>query len=241
MGDAPRLPVIDPERLARASLDRALAAAPGEARVRVTAEQVRWLSEKRRRLALGSMPLTALVGIGAVILAPELALVAVLCGFFEYAAIAVAGRQRTVAREAADFEVVLRGDRIELPGQAPRTVLRAINRPDYLRLLSSAAWVDALRLDNRLDPSAFFDLAASAEDRRALGEHLRAAGVRVTTEGDVRRVVLFAGSFAATLLGLAAARSVATLTALAVVTAPLTLGVVGTLVVLAWLSGRRRA
>lgn len=241
MPDARRLPEIDVERTARSLLQLALSKTRhGEVRITVTADQVRWLARKRLQLALGTLPLSLLVGCGALLVSLRLALVAVLGGFFAYAAVSIARRQRVVAREAADFEVTVRGDQLDLPGQAPRPILRAIDRPDYLRLLSTEAPVVAMWLDNRLAPTAFFDLPASPEDRRALCASLRAAGVRVTTESAARRVAVLAGSFAASLLGLVAARSLLKLTAAAVVLWPMAWGVFGAIVLLAWLSGRRR-
>jgi hypothetical protein len=240
MGDEPRFPDLDTKRLASFFLRGAQESrTDGGARITVTADQVRWLARKRVYLALGTLPLFVLVGCGALLVSLRLTLVAVLGGFFAFACISIARRQLAVAREAVDFEVVVTGDELGLPGQAPRPILKAVDRPDYLRLMSTEARVVALWLDNRRDPSASFDLPASPQDRRALCASLRAAGVDVRVEGAVQRVVALAGTVAIGILGLAATRTLLGLTATTTPFWPMSWVAVALVVIVVWLSGRR--
>jgi len=78
--------------------------------IEVTADQVRWLARKRVSLALGALPLFLLLGCGALVVSLNLALVAVLSGFFAYACLSIAGRQRAVAREATSFEITVKSN-----------------------------------------------------------------------------------------------------------------------------------
>lgn len=241
MQDEPRLPEIDGQAIASSLFQRAMQSREGgEVQLTVTADQVRWLAQKRASLALGTLPLFLLLGCAALFVSLNLALVAVLSGFFAYACISIAKQQRNVAREAVDFEVTVRGNELHLPGQASRPILKAIDRPDYLRLLSTEARVVALWLDNRRDPTASFDLPTSPQSRRELCESLRAAGVSVTTEGAAQRIVVLTGSLAVAILGLAAARAFLGLAATAMLLSPLSWVFLGAIVVVAWLYERRR-
>jgi hypothetical protein len=103
----------------------------------VAAHQVRALAGRRVALALAALPVLGIVGGTAIVISASLALVAVLCAFAIYACISVAQRQRRVAAEAANWEFVLDCDRIVLTSARPRPIVRAIDRPDYLRLLGS--------------------------------------------------------------------------------------------------------
>jgi hypothetical protein len=241
MQDEQRLPEFDVKAMARSLFLSAQKAGEGEeTRVLVTADQVRWLARKRVSLALGTFPLFLLLGCSALLVSLNLALVAVLSGFFAYGCISIARWQHAVARDAVDFEVTVRGKELHLPGQAPRPIFKAIDRPDYLRLVSVDAWVIGVRLDNRSDPSASFDLPASRQSRRALCESLRAAGVDVSTEGAARRIVVLAVGLAVLLFGFTAARALLGLTAVAMVTWPMSWLFLVAVVVLAGLWWRRR-
>lgn len=211
-----------------------------ELRIAVTADDVRWLAQKRVSVALGAMPLFVVLGCGALFVSLNLALVAVLSAFFAYACVSIAKRQREVARVAADFEVVVTGNMLQLPGQAPRKIFKAINRPDYLRLISTEARIAGLWLDNRRDPTASFDLPGSVESRHALGASLREAGVHVTIEGAAQRVLVLGGAVALSLLGLTAWRVLLGLTVTATLVSPMIWVFLGAIVVVVGLSSRRR-
>ncbi len=241
MEDEQPFPKLDINAMARSLFENAQKSREGEeVRIPVTADEVRWLARKRVSLALGTLPLFLLLGCGALFVSLNLAIVAVFSGVFAYSCISIAKWQHGVAREAVDFEVTVRGKVLHLAGQAPRPILKAIDRPDYLRLLSTDAWVVGVRLDNRSDPSASFDLPASRQSRRALCESLRAAGIDVRTEGNTQRIVVFIVGLAIIVSGFIAARTLLVLTATAMFTWPILWVFLGALVVVAWLWGRRR-
>ncbi len=241
MEDEQPFPKLDVKAMARSLFEDAQKSREGEeVRIPVSADEVRWLARKRVSLALSTLPLFLLLGCGVLLVSPNLAIVAVLSGFFAYACASIAKWQHEVARDAVDFEVTVRGKALHLAGQAPRPIMKAIDRPDYLRLLSTDAWVVGLWLDNRRNPSASFDLPASRQSRRALCESLRAAGVDVRTEGNSQRIVVLIVGLATAVSGFIAARTLLVLTATALFTWPMTWVFLGAIVVLAWLWGRRR-
>lgn len=209
-------------------------------RVPVTAEQVRALARRRGLLAACTLPVLLVLGIGALSISSSLALVAVICGFFVYACMTIALRQRTVASEAVDFEVWLIGPRLEASGHDGRRILAAIDRADYLRLLFTDARVVGMWLDNHRDPTASLDLPASADHRAAVCEHLGALGVVVKHEGSTQRVLVLAASLVVVLLGGVLARTVLKLTTVTMLGSPWTWVLLGMLGVIAWLAYPRR-
>jgi hypothetical protein len=211
-----------------------------ETRLRVTAEDGRWLAQKRVSVALGALPLFVVLGSGALVVSLDLALVAVLSAFFAYACVSIARRQREVARAAADFEVLVRDDVLDLPGQAPRKIFKAINRPDYLRLITTEARVVGLWLDNRRDPTASFDVPGSPQRREALCASLRAAGVPVANEGAAQRVLVLGGALALALAGLTTWRVLLGLTVTAALLSPMFWALIAALVIAVGLSWRQR-
>ncbi len=212
-----------------------------EVRITVAAHDFVRLAQRRARLAACSLPALVVVGCGTLALSLSLALVAVLCVFFGYAAVTIARRERMKASAATEIEVIFRGDEIRLPGCPPRRIFRAVNRPDYLRLIFTRERVAALWLDDRRDPTAFFDLPTSSESRVALCKSLLAAGVEITREGSAERVIVLVGSLALALFTSVVARVAFKMSVVAIIASPLTwCGVVLLSVVVFW-SWRRRA
>ncbi len=209
--------------------------------VTVPARDVRALARRRVGLSLAAIPLLLIVGVSAVMVSGSLALIAVLCAFFAYAAASVAARQRHVARAAAELALTLDGDRILLEGQAPRRLTRAIDRPEYLRLLGTHQRVASYWLDARRDPTAFVDVPGPRAERERLHEALVAAGVPLRREGSATRVVALGAAIALALGGLTIARVALGLAATTVLAAPLTWAVAAAvLAALVWVWRRTR-
>ncbi|MCP3102733.1 hypothetical protein LZ198_28040 [Myxococcus sp. K15C18031901] len=189
----------------------------------VEAGHFRALAHRRIVLALVSLPL--LLGSGAltVSIAPSLALLTVVSLFFAFACITIVSRQRQVAMEASQQELVLEGDRVTFASEGPRRVLRAIDRPGYLRLLSTENFAAAFWFDARRDPTAFFDVPLPKSERVVLTEALKAAGIPIRQEGSIARVLSLVGVLALSLGALTVAR-VALKSAATVLAAALSLG-----------------
>ncbi|WP_224364482.1 hypothetical protein [Hyalangium versicolor] len=240
------MPPIDSAALAASFLQDALrqgARQPSTlsgVRVTLTAEQFRGLARKRFFIALGTFPIFLGAGGGVLFLSPNLALIAVICGFFAYACLSVAAQMRAAARDAVDVEVTLSGDQLQVAGQEPRTIFRALDRSGYLRLILKDSRVVELWLVNRREPSASFDLPTSPQSRLELCAALRAAGVTVRRESFTRRLLVLAGSVAVGLLALVLVRMAAGLAALAIITSPLTWAFLGLIGVGVWWLWRRQ-
>ena len=103
----------------------------------IEGRSVRELARRRVLLASWAAPVLLVVGASVVVSWPELALVAVLCAFFSYVFVSVALRQRREVAAAQDTELALAGDRISIGGEPARTIVRAIERPGYARIVST--------------------------------------------------------------------------------------------------------
>ncbi len=66
----------------------------------------------------------------------SLALVAVLCAFAAYACLVVARHQRDIARTTKDLDFEVTGSELALSDEVPRPIVRVLERPEYVRLLS---------------------------------------------------------------------------------------------------------
>ena len=188
----------------------------------ITAAQVRTLAARRIAFALGGLPLLVIGGVTAVVFSPSLAIVAVLCAFFSYACLTIAQRQRRAAAAATDWEFALEGDQLTLPAEKPRRVLSAIDRADYVRLMSTHARAAAFWFDNRRDPSAFVDLPLPRADRAALHLSLKAGHVPIRHESSGFRALALVGMLVLSLSGLVIARVALRLSAAAILVAPAT-------------------
>jgi hypothetical protein len=172
----------------------------------VEAKHFRALAHRRIVLALVSLALLVGVAVLTVWISLSLALVTVLSLFFAYACITIVIRQRRVAMEASNQELLLVRDRVTFASEGPRRVFRAIDRPGYLRLLSTENRVAAFWFDARRDPTAFFDVPLPRSERVLVREALKAAGIPMRQEGSITRVLSLVAVLGLSLGALAVAR-----------------------------------
>jgi hypothetical protein len=188
--------------------------------VRVDASRVRELAIMRIRAAWLVLVVAIVLAIAAPFVSPRLAIVTVLGAFFAFASASIIRRQRAIAADARDIELVLDGDELALGNDDPRGVVRAIVRPDYVRLMSTQSWVARLWLDDRRDPGAFVDVPMPDADRADLIAALERAAVPVHRQGRVMRVLALATALAVALTVWIAAKSVVWFVAVVAVTLP---------------------
>jgi hypothetical protein len=194
------------------------------ANVTVDIRHVRALARRRAALALATLPLLIAIGSTAVVLAPSLALIAVLCAFFAWACASIAVRQRRAAAAASVLVLEVDHGRLHVMTQPapPRRIVRAIDRPGYLRLLTTQQRVAAFWFDARRDPTAFVDVPLPRDARARLLGALHAAGVPVRREGSAARVLALIGALALGLAGLTVARVGLGLSMVAIAASPAT-------------------
>lgn len=210
---------------------------PGELRVVVAGDAFRRLARRKMLLAAWAVPILVMIGVSAVVASLSLTLVAVLCAFFAYFFTSVALRQEQEASAASDAEIVLRGDRVLFGGQPTRRVVRVIDRPGYMRFVSSERRVVDYWFDSRRDPSAFVDILLRAQQLADVRAALGGSGIPVRRERSLARAFAFGGALALLLCGFFIAKVTLGLAAVVLVTSPIAWIAVAALAAAAiWLS-----
>ena len=168
----------------------------------VGSDRVQALARRRAFAALMGIPVLSILGITIVAVDTSLALGSVVCAFFVFASISIFRRQRQEARNPAALRLQLEDATLRVGNGAPRTIVRAIERPEYVRLLCTSLWVARFWFDARRDPTAFIDVPVAPEDRLPLREALREAEVPITRESSLGRITGLAGIAVMLLCGL---------------------------------------
>jgi len=208
-------------------------------RLVISAAALGELARSRRRVALIALPLFLAVGVGALVVSLDLALLSTVCGFMAFACASIAVEAGPVAREPIDLQITLSTAGLRIGEGSPRSVSAALSRRRYVRLVVANG-----------DGVASLDLPLTIEQRVALAEGLRAAGVELKAEGIAWRLLTFAAALAVGLLVLVLLRVAQGVLAVGVLTAwwlslvvvvavvVVVVMVVVVLVVVAWLARR---